>query len=75
MTTLRSADTLPLLATDASPSSVAVVDDDSDFARYLGTFLTVRDDEIRRADGHYGLWTRGRNRRRLPPRPGRCRCR
>src|SRR5688572_5581796 len=33
---------LPALATEASRSSVAVVDDDSEFARYLETFLTVR---------------------------------
>jgi two-component system response regulator AtoC len=45
-------DTLPLPAAGAPRSSIAVVDDDSDFARYLQTFLDVRGYDAR-------LYTRG----------------
>jgi DNA-binding response OmpR family regulator len=55
MTMLAHADTpLSAVAADASRSSVAVVDDDAEFARYLETFLAVRGYDARsytRGDG------------------------
>lgn len=42
MTPVASAGSFPRLAADAWRSSVAVVDDDSEFARYMETFPAVR---------------------------------
>jgi two-component system response regulator AtoC len=39
---MAAAGSLPRFATDTARSSVAVVDDDADFVRYLETFLTLR---------------------------------